>query len=46
MAFAGTVKRYIDQGLQGITDPKEKHERTIELIREKYSNRVAYKNKI
>ena len=40
MAFAGTVKKYIEQGLQGITDPKEKHERTIELIREKYSNRV------
>ena len=40
MAFAGTVKRYIQEGLMGITDEKARHLKTIELIRDKYSDRV------
>ena len=40
MAFAGTVKKHIKEGLIGITDEKARHLKTIELIREKYSGRV------
>ena len=40
MAFAGTVKKHIQEGLIGLSDPRARHLKTIELIREKYSGRV------